>query len=161
MYDSKDSLKVTKTHTSLTSSIPKREIYYGTCPYLQTTCRKSKYILDHDYYLLEINVYNLCKQSLNVDTHMLMIVVMALLINTNLTTLKRPFLCYYKNDNYYVISQKNEEHEVSRLNRFGTWRKCKYLGCLIDTKEDMKRRKSLSIESIKTLKSILVTSKYL
>ena len=46
-------------------------------------------ILDHDYYVPEIKVYNLCKQSLNVD-NMLMIVVIPLLemINTNLTTQK-------------------------------------------------------------------------
>lgn len=49
---------------------------------------------------------------------------------------------------------KTESYMISRENCDQKYKKCKYLGSLLDTKEDFKRRKHLTIESMKTLNPI-------
>ena len=43
--------------------------------------------------------------------------------------------------------------------RNGEWKKCKILGSLIGTEEDINRKKILAIEAYKTLNSILSSRK--
>ena len=60
-----------------------------------------------------------------------------------------------KMKNSYCNEAKNEEHTINRANRNnGSWRTCKYLGSLLDTKCDIQRRKILAIEASKSLQNI-------
>ena len=52
-----------------------------------------------------------------------------------------------------VNDDKTEIYEISRT-QDATWKKCKLLGTLLDTTEDIKRRKGLAIDAIKTLQHI-------
>ena len=48
----------------------------------------------------------------------------------------------------YQLSINNDKTEEYKINRTSnTWKKCKLLGSLLDTEEDIKRRKSLAISS--------------
>ena len=49
---------------------------------------------------------------------------------------------------------KTEEYTISRLNCDSSWKKCKLLGSLLDTEEDMKRRKGLTIDAVMKLRHI-------
>ena len=61
-------------------------------------------------------------------------------------------------NNLFVNTTKTEKYEISRISD-NSWKKCKLLGSLLDTKEDIKRRKGLAIDSMKTLENIF-NSKY-
>ena len=50
-------------------------------------------------------------------------------------------------------SSKREEYEVSRESN-EAWKKCKYLGSLLDTEKDIERRKILALDAMKTLEPI-------
>ena len=56
-----------------------------------------------------------------------------------------------------VNDDKTEQYEISRTSE--TWKKCKLLGTLLDTSEDIKRRKGLAIDAAKTLKHIFNNKK--
>ena len=59
-----------------------------------------------------------------------------------------------KESNLYVNLTKTEKYTVSRTSN-GSWKKkCKLLCSLLDSDEDIKRRKSLAIDSFKTLENI-------
>ena len=62
-------------------------------------------------------------------------------------------------NNLLVNTTKTEKYEISRISD-NSWKKCKLLGSLLDTKEDIKRRKRLAIDSMKTLENIF-NSKYI
>ena len=49
--------------------------------------------------------------------------------------------------------EKREEFTIKR-NGEETWRKCKLLGTLLDTKEDVKRRKVLAMNVVNSMKEI-------
>ena len=61
-------------------------------------------------------------------------------------------------NNLFVNTTKTEKYEISRISD-NSWKKCKLLGSLLDTKEDIRRRKGLAIDSMKTLENIF-NSKY-
>ena len=61
-------------------------------------------------------------------------------------------------NNLFVNTTKTEKYEISRISD-NSWKKCKLLGSLLDTKEDIKRRKGPAIDSMKTLENIF-NSKY-
>ena len=54
----------------------------------------------------------------------------------------------------YVNKTKTEKYHISRQSPDESWRKCKYLGSLLDTNEDIKRREGRAIDSYKTLSRI-------
>eukprot|EP00794_Sanderia_malayensis_P008267 gene8266-biopygen6685 len=58
-----------------------------------------------------------------------------------------------KEKNLMVNDTKTEEHEVER-NGSIEWMKCKYLGSLLDTENDIKRRKTLAHGAFNNLKHI-------
>jgi hypothetical protein len=48
-----------------------------------------------------------------------------------------------------INDSKTEEYKINR--RTGDWKKCKFLGTILDTDEDIKRRKILAINAAKNL----------
>ena len=58
-----------------------------------------------------------------------------------------------KENNLFVNTTKTEKYEISRISD-NRWKKCKLLGSLLDTEEDIKRRKGLAIDILKTLENI-------
>ena len=63
-----------------------------------------------------------------------------------------------KSRNLQVNQNKTEEHSIKR-NGGEQWKKCKYLGTLLDTDEDIKRRKQLANVSFIQYKDILTSKK--
>ena len=59
--------------------------------------------------------------------------------------------------NLQVNKTKTEEYTIKQ-NGQTDWKRFKYLGSLLDTKEDIKRRKALEIATYNKLKNILETS---
>ena len=55
--------------------------------------------------------------------------------------------------NLTINDTKTEKYEIKR-NGKEDWKKCKFLGSLLDTEEDIKRRKGLAIAAINTMKEI-------
>ena len=59
-----------------------------------------------------------------------------------------------KENNLYVNPMKTEKYTISRTSN-GNWKKkCKLLGSLLDSDEDIKRRKGPAFDSFKTLENI-------
>ena len=56
--------------------------------------------------------------------------------------------------NLNVNKEKTEEYNIRR-NESVSWKKCKYLGSLLDTEEDIKRRKGLAISTCARLTKML------
>ena len=63
-----------------------------------------------------------------------------------------------KKRNFIINNEKTEKYKVSK-NSNSEWRKCKYLGTLLGTREDINRRKQLSMASYIKYKNILETKK--
>ena len=59
-----------------------------------------------------------------------------------------------KQRNLTINEEKTELYRVSRTGSTN-WKKCKYLGTLLDTEEDIKRRKGLAISAFNQLKQFL------
>ena len=57
-----------------------------------------------------------------------------------------------------INDTKTEEYDITRGGS-EEWKKCKYVGSLIDTKEDIKRRKKLAMASYTQYRSILTSTK--
>ena len=57
-----------------------------------------------------------------------------------------------------INPDKTDQYTISRTSD-NTWKKCKLLGTLLDTTEDIKRRKILAIDAVKTLKHIFKRNK--
>ena len=57
-----------------------------------------------------------------------------------------------------INADKTEKYTISRTSD-NEWKKCKLLGTLLDTTEDIKRRKVLAIDAAKTLKHIFKNKK--
>ena len=55
--------------------------------------------------------------------------------------------------NLTINETKTEEYAITR-NGDDSWKKCRLLGSLLDTQNDIKRRKSLAITSINKMKNI-------
>ena len=60
--------------------------------------------------------------------------------------------------NLQANKNKTEEHHIKR-NGGEEWKKCKYLGTLLDTHEDIKRRKQLANAAFIQYKEILTSKK--
>ena len=58
----------------------------------------------------------------------------------------------------HINDTKTEEYKIQRKGNVD-WKKCKLLGSLLDTENDIKRRKGLAIAAINTLKYIFNSSK--
>ena len=58
----------------------------------------------------------------------------------------------------HINESKTERYHIQRGGK-DAWKKCKYLGSLLDTEEDIKRRKELTINSCKTFEFIF-SSRY-
>ena len=50
------------------------------------------------------------------------------------------------------MKQKTEEYKISRVNCDDKWKKCKLLGSILDTNNDIKRRKGLSLDAVQKIK---------
>ena len=57
----------------------------------------------------------------------------------------------------YINKSKTEKYHISKCSN-RKWKSCNYLGSLIGTKEDIKRRKGLTHDNYHALKSILKSS---
>ena len=105
-----------------------------------------------------MKVYEICKkQTLNIDTQYADDCGHAIIsenkILVNYIKATTPGLLKMKN--LYCNELKNEEHTITHKNRnSGSWRNCKYLGSLLDTKSDIQRRKMLATETSKSLENI-------
>ena len=55
-----------------------------------------------------------------------------------------------------IDESKTEEYTIKRANCDSRWRDCKLLGYLLDTKNDMKRRKVLAINAANKLKNLFL-----
>ena len=64
-----------------------------------------------------------------------------------------------KNRNLVINAEKTEEYKISGKNCDDLWKKCKFLGTMLDTQCDIKRRKGLAIDALKKLKYIFNNKK--
>ena len=64
-----------------------------------------------------------------------------------------------ENRGLIINEDKTELYTISKTSD-ESWKKCKLLGTYLDTKEDIKRRKSLAIKSAKNLKPLFNNKKY-
>ena len=53
-----------------------------------------------------------------------------------------------------INTSKTEEYKISRINCDNNWKKCKLLGSILDTKNDINRRKGLAIAAAQNLNQI-------
>jgi len=63
-----------------------------------------------------------------------------------------------KKRNFIINKEKTEEYNISKKST-DEWKKCKYLGSLLGTEEDINRRKQLSMAAYNTYKKILESRK--
>ena len=63
------------------------------------------------------------------------------------------------NSNLIVNSDKTEEYSISRTTSDDSWKTCKYLGSLLGTPEDVKRRKQLACAAFNKNKKALCSNK--
>lgn len=71
----------------------------------------------------------------------------------NLNNIKTKITARLKTRNLSINASKTEEFEVSREGN-DSWKSCKFLGSLLDTECDIKRRKSLSLVAFAKLKDV-------
>ena len=64
-----------------------------------------------------------------------------------------------KDEGLYINKSKTEKFHISRDSDM-SWKKCKYLGSLLDTEEDITRRKGLAQDCFKTFEKILTNTKH-
>ena len=57
--------------------------------------------------------------------------------------------------NLKVNTSKTEEFTINRSN--DSWKRCRYLGSLLDTSEDIKRRKSLAMTAFNSNRNVLTS----
>ena len=72
---------------------------------------------------------------------------------TRIRKLRREVPSLLKDKNLQANDTKTEEHKVER-GEDNSWKNCKYLGSLLDTEEDINRRKILAISAYNQLKHI-------
>ena len=117
-----------------------------------------KEIDQHDYAIPNMKVHEICKtQTLNIDTQYADDCGHAIISDNKILVnyIKATTPSILKMKNLYCNESKNEEHTINHANRHnGSWRKCKYLGTLLDTKCDIQRRKILATEASKSLENI-------
>ena len=70
------------------------------------------------------------------------------------TEVKKTIPARLKERNLYVNNEKTEEY-IIKSNGQEKWKKCKYLGSLLDTEHDIKRRKGLAIDTFNNFKHIM------
>ena len=111
---------------------------------------------DHNYAITPIKAHEFCKETMNIDTQYADDCGNAVIGNSKhqINYIKATIPGILKKRQLFCNKAKDEEYEVNHKNRNGTWKKCKYLGTLLETTEDIKRRKSLAIESAKSLDKI-------
>ena len=61
--------------------------------------------------------------------------------------------------NLIINDTKTEEYEISRTNPNSSWKSCKLLGSLLDTENDIKRRKGLAVDALHKLAYIFKNKK--
>ena len=64
-----------------------------------------------------------------------------------------------RESNLSINESKTEEYTVNHANREGAWKTCKYLGSLLDTDEDIERRKRLALLAFTKLRPVLQDEK--
>ena len=67
--------------------------------------------------------------------------------------IKRTIPTRLKERNLFVNNEKTEEYNIKREGT-DSWKKCKYLGSLLDTEQDIKRRKCLAIDTYNNFRNI-------
>ena len=61
--------------------------------------------------------------------------------------------------NLIINESKTEEHTISRSNQDTSWKSCKLLGSILDTENDIKRRKGLAVDALHKLQYIFKNKK--
>ena len=59
-----------------------------------------------------------------------------------------------KEENLTINENKTEKFKASLRGEDNNWKKCRYLGTMLDTEEDFKRRKNLSLTTFNTLENV-------
>ena len=72
--------------------------------------------------------------------------------------LKKEVPTILKDKNLKVNEGKTEEYQIGK-GESDDWKKCKYLGSLLDTEKDIKRRKILAIDAYRKLRNIFESKK--
>ena len=75
-----------------------------------------------------------------------------------INTVKRIIPGMLKDADLIENSDKREEYEISRKSD-ERWKKCKYLGSLLDTEKDIERRRSLTLDAMRTLEPMFRSRK--
>ena len=73
---------------------------------------------------------------------------------TNIECAKKTLRSKLSSWDLIMTEEKAEKFTIKR-NREETWRKCKLLGRLLDTEEDVKRRKVLAMNLVNSMKEIV------
>ena len=61
--------------------------------------------------------------------------------------------------NLTINISKTEEYKISRINCDNSWKSCKLLGSILDTENDINRRKGLTIDALHKLNYIFNSNK--
>ena len=126
---------------------------------------------EHDYAIHRTD--KITKQQLREHNYFLPVPVQHITINQeyaddisritsdphNIKQLKATLPQQLAKKNLEINKTKTEEYKISRVNCDNGWKKCKFLGSLLDTDNDIKRRKSLSIDSLINTKYIFNNKK--
>ena len=72
----------------------------------------------------------------------------------SITSVKKEIPRKLAERNLLINEDKTEEYTIER-NKDDRWRKCKYLGTMLDTEEDIKRRKILTNDAMDKIKHII------
>ena len=101
------------------------------------------HLQDHNYHKI------LPKNSINIDQQYADDISYATTNSATRENIKMTVPKKLKKRNLNVNLEKTEEYTISRT--ADDWKKCKYLGSLLETENDIKRRKGLAIDAFNTL----------
>ena len=116
-------------------------------PYCNSQPQAPKYISTEHCYAKPINKTIYINQEYADD-------ISIISSNPNLINYNKNILpTKLENRNLTINESKSEYYEITRKGN-EDWKKCKYLGSLLDTEKDIKRRKGLAIAAINNMKTI-------
>ena len=125
------------------------------------------FLKEHDYYMNKEKIYQISKQTLKINTEYADDVgknIISQSCNTENNTKK--LTDHYKlhlpdklrNHNLQCNPEKTEHYTINR-NGCDNWKKCIYLGSLLDTTNDIKRRKQLTMSAMLKLNYLWQSNK--
>jgi hypothetical protein len=111
-----------------------------------------QHLEDHTYYRLHPD------SSLNINQQYADDIGWATTNTGKCVEIKRTIPEKLKSRNLFVNNDKTEEYSIKREGEEG-WKKCKYLGSLLDTEHDITRRKGLAIDAFNNFRHIMTSNK--